>query len=519
MSNLSAMLKQAQEWRSQIDRQEIKHIEINGNDAVIYTDSGQRLYTPSPTGIQFHEDSSFVKLVIGPYGSGKSTMCIAEIVRRTCAMPVWSNGRRRARWAVVRNTSGELVSTTLQTWLAWFGDLGDISKRQKPIMTYEHTFSDQYGVVELEIIFLALDRPDDVRKVKSLELTGVYLNELSELPPNALAHFKGRVNGRYPSKGFCSDPYWSGIIADTNPPSEDHWLYKDFEVNRPPDYKIFHQPPGLIRGIEGDWIANKECDNAANLSADYYTKLASGQTEDFIKVFCQGQYGIVGFGKLVYPEYNDALHTQESIESIQGEEIHLGWDGGLTPACVVVQMSARGQLRVLKEYIGEDIGIRSFAENVVIPGLKKDFPYCQVGTSVFDPAGGARDAIMEEMSCISELCSLGIQTIAAKTNNIEARIAAVRFFLNRMVDGQPCFALAKNACPSLRKGFIRDYVYKRLAVSGEERYKDKPDKNMASHCHDSLQYIMLEFASDAIMKDKQPVTYQDMYNPVFNWQG
>lgn len=508
------MLKQAQTWTEQLNRQAVKHIEIRNKDAVIYTDGAERLYTPSPTGKLFHEDNSFVRLVIGPYGSGKSTMCIAEIVRRTCAMPAWSNGRRRARWAVVRNTSGELQSTTLQTWLAWFGDLGDIKKRQKPIMTYEHIFSDQFGIVELEIIFLALDRPDDVRKVKSLELTGVYLNELSELPPNALAHFKGRVNGRYPSKGFCAEPYWSGIIADTNPPSDTHWLFQDFEVKQTPGYAIFHQPPGLIKGFEGDWIPNKEADNAANLSPDYYTKLAAGQTEEFVKVFCLGQYGSVGLGKVVYPEFNSDLHAVSDIQAIQGEPLFLGADFGLTPAVIVCQMSSRGQLRLLKEYVGQDIGLRTFLESIVIPGLAKDFPYCKVELCIADPSGGARDQIFDEMSCISEMNDLGIKTEPARTNDLDPRIASVRWFLNRMIDGKPAFALSRKGCPTLFNAFVKDYVYRQLAVSGEARYKDKPEKNFASHISDATQYACLGLSSDSIMSVKQPVKHIDMWNPV-----
>lgn len=515
--NLQQVLKSNQQILRRNSSQQVPHIFVDGGMSTVYGQHQNKVYIPTRTGQLFHDDDSFVKLIMGPYGSGKSSLCCHEIVKRACAMPYWHNGRRRSKWAIVRNTSGELQSTTLQTWLTWFGDLGDIAKRQKPIMTYEHTFNDGKGIVELELIFLALDRPDDVRKVKSLELCGVYLNELSELPQNALAHFKGRVNGRYPSKAFCSEPYWSGIIADTNPPEVDHWIYKDFEVNTPESYKIFHQPPGLIKDAEDIWIRNPEADNANNLSDDYYLKLAEGQTEDFVKVFCLGDYGSVGFGKKVYPEFNDTLHAVDNIEAIQGEPIHLGWDGGLTPACVVIQLSERGQFRVLKEYIGSDMGIRTFAQNIVLPSLARDFPYNKVGMSVFDPAGAARDSIMEEMSCIGELCSLGIETIAGRSNDLEPRLGAVRYFLNIMIDGKPGFVLSKSACSSLRKGFIKDYVYRRVAVSGEERYKDKPEKNMASHIHDSLQYIALEFAAERIAKEKLPSKVINMFNPVQQW--
>jgi hypothetical protein len=507
-NNLFSHLQQKQMMKDH------QHIQINEKDSIIYASDKNKLYIPTTTGQLFHDDNSFVRVVMGPYGSGKSTLCVNHIVRTACDMPIWSNGRRRARWAIVRNTSGELQSTTLQTWLQWFGDLGDIKKRQKPIMTYEHTFNDGKGVVELELIFIALDRPDDIRKIKSFELTGVYLNELSELPHAVLSHFKGRVNGRYPSKSFCPESYWSGIIADTNPPEEDHWIYNDFENNTSPNYKIFHQPPGLLKDKEGKYIPNPACDNANNLSHDYYTKLAENQKEGFIKVYCLGQYGIVESGKRVYPEYNDDIHSVESIPAIQGEPIHLGWDFGLTPACIVTQFTPRGQLRVLKEYVAEDMGIRTFTKNIVIPGLQRDFPYCKVGESEGDPAGSAGDTIMEELSCIGELNSLGIRTNAASTNDFDVRSASVRYFLNMMVDGKPGLLLSREGCPITRKGFVNGYHFKRLMVANEDRYHDKPNKNKYSHPHDALQYNAMKFASDRIMLEKNPGKPVDMFNPV-----
>ncbi len=118
-----------------------QHIRFDEKETIIYGRDKNKVYIPTATGKLFHDDGSFVKLIMGPYGSGKSTLCVNAIVESACRMPVWWNGRRRARWAIVRNTSGELQSTTLQTWLTWFGDLGDVHKRQKPILTYEHMFA------------------------------------------------------------------------------------------------------------------------------------------------------------------------------------------------------------------------------------------------------------------------------------------------------------------------------------------------------------------------------------------
>ena len=201
-------------------------------------------YNPSVTGLAFHESDAFVRVIMGPYGSGKSTTCCAEIIMRACAMPPCNDGIRKARWAIVRNTYGDLEATSLKTWLDWASHLGVIYKRLAPRMAYSHSFWDEKGKVEIELMFIALDRPDHIRKLKSLELTGVFLNEVSEIPQAALIHFKGRVN-RFPALKDCSGDYWSGIIADTNPPSTDSWFYTFFEKKNPLDHKIFKQPPGL----------------------------------------------------------------------------------------------------------------------------------------------------------------------------------------------------------------------------------------------------------------------------------
>lgn len=526
--SLASLQSRLDKIESSYNKRTQRHITFENSRTIIHASDQDKIYIPSPTGQLFHDSNGFVDLVIGPYGSGKSTMCIQRIVQSVCNMPKWFNGRRRARWAIVRNTSGELVSTTLQTWLTWFGDLGDIKKRQKPLLTYEHTFNDGDGVIELELIFIALDRPDDVRKIKSLELTGAYLNELSELPQNVLSHFKGRVNGRYPSRSFCTEPYWSGIIADTNPPDEDHWIFKDFEVNTTPSYHVFHQPSGLVenehgnftKDQDGNYIQNVDADNAKNLSADYYPKLAEKQSEGFIKVYCGGKYGLVESGKRVYPEFNYDIHSVPKLEAIQGEPLYLGWDFGLTPACVVVQLSARGQVRVLKEYVAEDIGIKTFATNIVIPRLAVDFPYCKVGGSEGDPSGAKGDEIMEELSCIGELNSLGINTNAATTNDPDVRINSVRYFLNLMVDGHPAFVISREDCPVLVKGFMSGYHFKRLSISGDARYQDKPNKNKYSHPHDALQYRLMPFASERLAdKVEKPKIDPFANNTVMRWQN
>ena len=102
-------------------------------------------------------------------------MCV-EIFRRACEQAPQQDGIRRTRFAIVRSTYRELQDTTLKTWLDWFPeDLGQ-SRLNRSEMTHLLRFND----VECEVMFRALDRPDDVKKLLSLELTGAWINEARE---------------------------------------------------------------------------------------------------------------------------------------------------------------------------------------------------------------------------------------------------------------------------------------------------------------------------------------------------
>jgi len=123
-------------------------------------------YQASPALWTFHQDDSFVRGVMGPVGSGKSTACCWELFRRLQEQEPGPDGIRRSRWAVVRNTYRELSDTTVKTWLDWFDDVGDFVNQD---MVHRIKFAD----VEAELLFRALDRPADVKKLLSHELSGV----------------------------------------------------------------------------------------------------------------------------------------------------------------------------------------------------------------------------------------------------------------------------------------------------------------------------------------------------------
>ena len=78
----------------------------------------------APTLAAFHRSNADFRAILGPIGGGKSVACCVEIFRRCKEQRVGTDGLRRSRWVVVRNTKGELQDTTLKTWFDWFPDSG-----------------------------------------------------------------------------------------------------------------------------------------------------------------------------------------------------------------------------------------------------------------------------------------------------------------------------------------------------------------------------------------------------------
>lgn len=152
-------------------------------------------YNASKIGKQFHASPAFVRGVMGPVGSGKSVMCCMEIFNKAITATPCKDGIRRSRWLVVRNTTPQLETTTIKTWLAWFPEHVFGKMNLKPPINHLIKFND----VELEVIFLALDRPEDVKKLLSLECTGIWFNEAREILKEIIDAGTMRV-GRYPSK-------------------------------------------------------------------------------------------------------------------------------------------------------------------------------------------------------------------------------------------------------------------------------------------------------------------------------
>lgn len=406
-------------------------------------------------------DNSVFRVVRGPYGSGKSTCMCFEVFRRASQQAPGTDGLRRTRWAIIRNTSDQLRDTTLKTFVEWFpeGVFGYYKSSEK-------TYFLEFGDIRAEIFFRALDDPDDVRKLKSLELTGAWVNESCEIHQDIVGPLRKRV-GRYPSqKNRPADipkeawPTWYGVICDTNAPNIDSWWAKMMEKEIDNDWAVYKQPSGRSPMAE----------NVENLPSDYYSP--AGLTEDEIRVQIDGEYSLSKAGTPVYGRsFKRDFHVASAplraitadgdltltMGGVSTRPLIIGLDCGLTPAATICQVGFEGRAYVLAEATAFDMGMQRFLRTVLKPLLAARFPGL-AAIVVVDPAAKQR-AQTNEVSVEGVIKSEGLRVILAKSNDHVPRKAAVERMLMRQVDGKAGL-LIDPSCRMLIQGLAGGYRFK-----------------------------------------------------------
>lgn len=474
----------------------------------------------SPILRQFHSSRRLVRLILGPYGSGKTYACCWEIVNMAFCMPPDKYGVRRSRCCFIRDTATNLKDTTVKTWLKLFPEkekgmlFGTEVKRDEPMeMWLRLPHWDGKTKVEIHILCRYQNNPSDAENLKSLDLSSVYINEASGVPLESVIALLGRIK-RFPAKedlilerdanGNEILPRF-GIVMDSNMPTTKHWIYQQFEVVKPQGWELFKQPPAMFKKTDANgaiiYVPNRgqmisqgipPADNIANLNGgfEYYEDLTKTGKHDWINVFVCANYGTLQTGLPIYPEYRDNVHyVDDTIKFDRTKPLFLGFDYGLRPSVVFGQMNDYGQLCVIDEIDGgarDPQGIEFLWTNTLRPKLVNEYGF-GCGTKIIavgDPAGKGRDQTYMSTP-LNFLIQNGISIVPCHTNDPIARWGAVKHFLNGMASGRPAIVFAK-PCIGLRAGMQGDYHFKEKQ-SGD--ISGVVADNEATHVQDALQYM------------------------------
>lgn len=462
------------------------------------------VYTPSNTFEKVHADKTSTVLgVVGPVNGGKSVGMVMHLLMLALEQAPYQ-GVRRTKWAVVRNTYNDLKNTTIKTWQEWIPPaLGEVKMTAPITSTVRIADIGDGTALEMEVLFIALDSAEDQRKLRSMDLTGMWINEAQFSDPEIVRVGEQRT-GRYPKiekdengvRISGTGHTWAGVLLDFNMTDTEHFLYTAFMVEKRKGWKLFMQPGACIE-VEDEnnpgnkiWVRNPEAENIENLKEgyDYYDKKLSGMTRSQIAVDFGNKWGITAVGKPVYGDtYNDDIHVaSEELSADKSLPIVMAFDWGLHPAIVFGQVLPTGQLLILKECVpnkASGVSLEELIDDYYRPLVTTHFAGIRKFVGFGDPSGRGRSAsTRDKLSPFMIMKSNGVPCIPAITNNfLQRKDAVLKFLVKR--NG----ILINPSCIWLRKGFMGAYGYKAKAGGvGIE-----PEKNMASHPHDALQYLAL----------------------------
>lgn len=439
------------------------------------------VYKASPTLARFHTSDAAMRAIVGPVGSGKSTACVMEIMMRAIKQNPDDARMRRTRFAVIRNTYGQLRDTTRKTFEEWIPPSS--GKWHEQSFTFTMLFPLDDGTkVHSEVLFRALDTNDDIRKLLSLELTGCYLNEAREVPWHVVEMLTTRIN-RYPPKSR-GGATWAGIWMDTNPWHTKHWGYRLFSQKKPEGFTLFEQPGGRDPNAE----------NTEHLAHDYYDRIVAASDEETVASYVDARYPVFDRGAI----FGDLIARLESNGRIFDFEhprdgVFTSWDLGFTDSTAIwfwrVNSDRRADL--VDHYEAHGQPLSHYFDVLDTKGYvyaKHWLPHdakqktLQSGVSIFEQ--------------FAERYGYGALGMSPSLSLLDG-IQAARWLLEQKI------RVHSRCEPAVDK--LREYRYE--YDDDTKTYSRRPLHNFASHTADAFRYLAL------VVKVSDLITWQDEPKP------
>ena len=442
-----------------------------------------------------------------------------------------AEGVRNSRALIVRNTADQLTKTTRKTFFTWFppGLWGTWKESEKEYVIRKPL---QDGtVLNMVIWFMPLDKPSDVQRALSLEITFLYGNEWRELHADVVNGLLDRLT-RYPS-GPDGAPTRSCAIFDSNMPDADTWHAETLH-SPPSNWDVFVQPPAILDEaewaqkydapptddpIEGypdadgtptKWWVDFNADNMRNLHPTYYHNLVPGKSKDHVDVYYRCKIGRSLAGLPVYDRsFNEHVHVaKETFRPIKSSQhpVVIGLDFGRTPAAVFLQRNPFGQVICLAEITSENMGLENFIDQELRPMMAEPrFLGCTFVVAP-DPSGDFKQQI-NEVTPFGVLQAAGFAIAPPGSNKLAPRIGAVERLLTRTIGGRQGFQINPE-CTTIVSGCKFGY---RFALNKAGNPTNEPDKTgpgkKYTHAHDALQYAAMVIDGNQIASGLyQPVT-------------
>lgn len=428
-------------------------------------------YKASKTLAKFHQSDAFVRCVVGPVGSGKSSGMVIELLARAVRQEPDSEGVRRTRWCVVRNTYPQLRDTVRKTFEQWIPTSIGHWHEQSFTFVIDKELDDGTKVYS-EVMFRALDRPEDINKLLSLELTGAYINEAREIPKHVFDLLQTRV-GRFPSR-LQGGATWSGIWLDTNPWHTRHWGYKLFTKRE----NILPRHQGLYELYEQPGARDPDAENLENLDPAYYDRLISGKDGEWVRCYVDSKYPSWDEGSIFGPSVTE-LEQRGGLSNFEHpvDGVFTSWDLGMSDSTAIWwwRINEHGYADVIDHYEAHGQPMSHYFD--IIDGRAYGYVNHWLPHDAKARTLASSVSIFEQFA---ERYGFGSIRVTPSLSLLDG-IQAARWLLERQMRIHPRCGKGIDA--------LREYRYKYDEMA--RVFSRTPEHNWASHTADAFRYLAI----------------------------
>lgn len=471
----------------------------------------RRLNSPGPISDAFLMSNAFVKIIIGPVGSGK-TMTALRALRRVGQKQGGVRDQRgvlwrKARVGVIRESYPNIEKNTLPSWF-------DIHRESDGKFTWKAPYTHKLNLVlakdeagnpidvcEFEIEFRAIGDRSVEEACRGWQVAAVMVDEADLQPPDLLAFLSGRVGRGGIDTDLMVDPQ---IIMSLNAPYTDNWVYKlaiegDFEDVFDAKLKAALGDRKLIEVFIQPGGREPDAENLHNLPDGYYDIQAAlnKHRPDYVARMLDNKFVPMQFGQPVNPQFDYQQHVRE-LKWDPSRLLTIGLDQGLNAAAAFTQRTPDMGLRTLRELVNyrddgklAKIGGKAFGQ-MLKATINEHFPdlHPEMVRIVCDPAAWiASDNEDQQMDWVKIVAAeLGLPIFKAKSNKPALRNEAIWEAMSAR-EGY----LVDPSCKHLIKGHLGGYRYQKADMSdGEKRGHLTIADTVHTHICDAEQYAAID---------------------------
>jgi hypothetical protein len=437
-----------------------------------------------------------VKILMGPFGSGKTTTCMQTGTVISAVQPICHDGVIRSKGVVIRDTFRNLEKTVLGDWFDWFPkemkdpitgqDMWDFQGGNDRPAVHTRRWKTDRGIVESIVEFIGIGEQKIENITRGARWTWGWVNECDLTPLETVEAIDKRLP-RYPPRRWLADPKASPIpflIGDLNAPDRENWVHKILKEGSRPGWKLYEQPGGM----------EPDAENKQNLPDGYYENMIATMPDWQVQRFVHNKFGYSRHGKPVYPEFNERKHVAPGeLKPVPQISLRIGMDGGGTPAAIIMQRMPNGQVCWLDEIVSDRekiTGPQRFARAIGELLLTPKYRDCTVEMIDHDPSAlyGA-DTEAGELAWIETVArELGVMAVPHYTNEPALRQAPVRDLLTQDIDGRIPALIISRTCRLATAGMAYGYRYENVGQQIGAKLKEKPEKNHFSHPCEAGEY-------------------------------